>query len=405
MPLAAGETLTLEQAVSIALQHNPELLAARQGVETAKSRVVRAHYLNQFNPQVEAGASQAHFQFAPAGSEAQPSASVSLQVEIAGQRGKRIEEADQNLAKTRAEVADAVRLTKARAQYAFYQALYLRQRLDLMQRIEELNLRLRDASMVRFQSGETPKLEANLAAVRYDQSRKATLFARRDYEDGLRMLQRVLGLRPRGIIEPSGSLSTLASEVDPERALELAMANRPDLRASDFEIKRIVADIALTRRLIVPNPIVRGFADRIADSPGQFIRVLGGSVSISVPLFDRKQAELTALQAQRRRASYERTATELTIEQQLRDAIAAYDAARETVRLFENDAVGRIQESFGLIEGSYRSGKTGLIELIVAENDLVSSYSSYLDSLWDYQVARIGVETAVGVDFGAIARQ
>jgi outer membrane protein TolC len=315
-----------------------------------------------------------------------------------------IEEADQNLGRVKAEVADAERLTRARAEYAFYQTIYLRERLELMQRIEELNLRLRDASMVRFHAGEAPKLEANLAAVRYDQSRKATIFARRDYEDGLRMVQRVLGMQPKGIIELSGSLSALAAEIDPERALELAMVNRPDLRARDFELKRVVADIALTRRLIIPNPTVRGFAERTADAPGQFIRVLGGSISMSLPIFDHKQAELTALQAQRRRTSYERMATELSVEQELRDAIAAYDAARETVQLFESDAVGRIQESFGLIEGSYRSGKTGLIELIVAENDLVSSYSSYLNSLWDYQVARIGVETAVGIDFRRIAR-
>jgi cobalt-zinc-cadmium efflux system outer membrane protein len=405
MPVAAAETLTVQQAIAIALQRNPDLLAARQSLETARAREVKAHYLNQFNPQVGAGASQAQFQFSPWGSEAQPAASVSLQVEVAGQRSKRIEEADQNLSKAKAEVADAERLTRARAEYAFYQALYLRQRLELMQRIEELNLRLRDASMVRFHSGEAPKLEANLAAVRYDQSRKATLLARRDYENGLRVLQRVLGTPPRGLIELSGSLPERAPDVDLERALELAMTSRPDLRARVFEIKRAAADIALTRRLIIPNPTVSGFAERIADAPGQFIRVLGGSVNISVPLFDRKQAELTALQAQKQRALYEEKATQLTVEQELRDAIAAYDAARETVQLFESDAVGRIQESFGLIEGSYRSGKTGLIELIVAENDLVSSQSSYLDSLWDYQVARIGVETAVGVDFRTIARQ
>jgi outer membrane protein TolC len=135
----------------------------------------------------------------------------------------------------------------------------------------------------------------HLAAVRYDQSRKATLFARCDYEDGLRMVQRVLGMQPKGIIELSGSLSALAAEIDPERALELAMVNRPDLRARDFELKRVVADIALTRRLIIPNPTVRGFAERTADAPGQFIRVLGGSISMSLPIFDHKQAELTAL--------------------------------------------------------------------------------------------------------------
>jgi cobalt-zinc-cadmium efflux system outer membrane protein len=404
-PAAAAQSWTVEQAVAIALQKNPDLMAARQELETARARVVKAHYLNQFNPQVEAGASQAHFQYSPGGDEIQPAGSVSLELEIAGQRGKRIQEAEQNLAKAKALVADAERLTKARAEYAFYQAVYLRLRLDLMQRIEDLNLRLRDASMVRFHSGESPKLEANLAAVRYDQSRRMTLLARRDYENGLRALQRVLGMQPRGAIELSGSLSDYAPEVDPERALQLATANRPDLEARDYEIKRVAADIALTRRLIIPNPIISGFGDRTADAPGQFVRVLGGSVGFSIPLFDHKQAELTALHGQERRASYEHTATQLTVEEQVRDALAAYDAAREVVQLFESDAVGRIKESFGLIEGSYRSGKIGLIELIVAENDLVATDSSYLDSLWDYRIARVGVETAVGVDFQALVRR
>jgi cobalt-zinc-cadmium efflux system outer membrane protein len=272
-----------------------------------------------------------------------------------------------------------------------------------MQRIETLNQRLRDASMVRFHSGESPKLEANLGSVRYDQSRRATLLARRDYENGLRALQRAMGVEPKGTIDLSGSLTYQPVEFDLERALRIAMADRPDLRSRDYEIKRVAADLALTKRLIIPNPVISGFVQRSADSPGQFIRVLGGTVGITIPLFDRKQAELTALNGEQRRASYQRLATRLDIEQQVRDALAAYDAAREAVALFESDAVKRVQESYGLIEGSYRSGKTGLLELIVAENDLVATDSSYLDALWDFQVARMGVETAVGTDLRSIA--
>lgn len=402
--LAAAETWTVNQAVAAALRRNPDLLAARQELETARARALKAHYLNQFNPRIEAGASQAHFQFAPRGNDPQPAVSASLQVEVAGQRGKRIEEAKQNLARVKADVADAERLTKARAKYAFYQALYLRRRWELMRAIEDLNLRLRDASMVRFHSGETPKLEANLAAMRYDQSRRTTLLSRRDYDDGVRALQRVIGIQPRGAMELSGSLSGQAPRVDPERMVELAMANRPDLQARDYEIKRVAADIALTRRLIVPNPTIRGFAERSADAPGKYIRVLGATVGVSIPLFDHKQAELAALHGRQRRASYERRATQLNVEQQVRDALAGYDAAREALQVFESDAVGRIKESLKLIEQSYRSGKTGLIELIVAENDLVAANSSYLDSLWDYQIARIGVETAVGGDFQAVVK-
>jgi cobalt-zinc-cadmium efflux system outer membrane protein len=400
---AVAETWTAERAIAVALERNPDLLAARQGLQAAQAREIKAHYLNQYNPQIEAGASQAHFQFAPGGDEPQPRGAISLQLEVAGQRAKRIEEADKNLARARADVADAERLIRARADYAFYQALYLRRRLELMQRIEDLNERLRDASMVRFHAGESPKLEANLSSIRYDQSQRATLIARRDYENGLRALQRTIGIEPQGNVELSGSLAYQPVEIDSERALQIAMADRPDLKSRDYEINRVVADIALTKRLIIPNPVISGFIERVADSPGQFIRTLGGTVGFTVPLFDRKQAELTALNGEQRRASYQRAATQLDIEQQVRDAFAAYDAAREAVRLFQSDAIKRVQESYGLIEGSYRYGKTGLLELIVAENDLVATDSSYLDSLWDYEIARIGIETAVGTSLQAIA--
>ena len=403
LPVAAAEVWTAERAIAVALERNPDLLAVRQELQTARARGIKARYLNQFNPRIEAGASQAHFQFSPGGDEPQPQGAVSLEVEVAGQRGKRIEEADQNFARAEADVREAERLARARADYAFHQALYLRRRLELMQRVESLNQRLRDASMVRFHSGESPKLEANLGSVLYDQSRRATLLARRDYENGLRALQRAMGVEPKGTIDLSGALTYQPVEFDLERALQIALAERPDLRARDYEIKRVAADLALTKRLIVPNPVISGFVERSADSPGQFIRVLGGTVGITIPLFDRKQAELTALDGEHRRASYQRVANQLDIEQQVRDALAAYDAAREAVALFESDAVKRIQESYGLIEGSYRSGKTGLLELIVAENDLVATDSSYLDALWDFQIARIGVETAVGTDLRSIA--
>ncbi len=401
---AAAETLSARQAVAIASESNPDLLAARQELEGARARVIKAHYLNQFNPQVQGGASQAHFQFAPGGNEPQPTGSVSLEVEVAGQRGKRIAEADQNLSKAKADVANAERLTRARAEYAFYQALYFRQRFELTERIEDLNRRLRDASVVRFHSGESTKLEANLAAVRYDQSRKVTLLARRDYENGLRALQRVLGMPPTGAVDVAGSLSDRPVEVDAEKALQTALANRPDLQARDYEIKRVAADIALTKRLIIPNPTISGFVERSADAPGQFIRALGGTIGFSIPLFDRKQAELTDLGGQERRARYERAAARLSAEQEVRDALAAYDAARETLEVFESDAVGRVKESFGLIDTSYRSGKIDLLQLIVVENDLVTADSSYLDSLWDYWVARIALETAAGTNFEALVR-
>ena len=394
----ATQSLNVSDAITLALVQNPDLLAARQELQSAQARLTKAQYWNQFNPKIEGGATQARFNFAPGGSATQPSGSASLEVEVAGQRGKRIDEAKQNQAEAEAHVADAERLTRARTKYAFYQALYLRRRLDLTRKIEELNRKLRDASMARFHSGEAPKLEANLAAVRYDQARKLTLLARRDYENGLRALQRILGTTPNGDLQPEGTLAVHAIEVDPQDLVRIAIQHRPDLRARDYEMKRVEAEIALTKRLIIPNPTINGFLSQQADAPGQTIRVLGGSVGISIPLFDHKQAELAALRGERSRASYNHTATMLTVEQEVRDEVAAYDSAREAVQLFEGDAVQKAQEGFSLIDTAYRAGKIGLLQLVVAQNDFVSAESSYLDSLWEYWVARIGLETAAGTD-------
>lgn len=392
--IAAAESLTAEQAVAIALERNPDLLASRQQLKSAQAQMVKAHYLNQFNPQVQGGATQAQFGFAPGGSAAQPQGTVSLEVEFAGQRGTRIEAAEQNLAEAKARVADAERLTIGQVRYTFYQALYLRERFALTERIADLNRRLRDAAVIRFHSGETSKLEADLAAIRYDQSRKVVLLARRDYENGLRALARTLGMQPDGTPEINGSLAVAPVEIDPGTAVRLAELRRPDLQARKYAISRVDAQIALTKRLIVPNPTISGFFGQNTDAPGQPVRVFGGFVGFSVPIFDHKQAELTALSGERLRANYERAATGLTVEQEVRNAIAGYDAARETLAIFESDVVGRVAGGFGLIETSYRAGKIGLLQLIVAENDLVTAQLSYLDSLWDYRAARVVLETA-----------
>ena len=42
------------------------------------------------------------------------------------------------------------------------------------------------------------------------------------------------------------------------------------------------------------------------------------------------------------------------------------------------------------------TGKIDVLQLIVAQNDLITGELSYLDSLLDYAVARVALERAVG---------
>lgn len=394
VPPSSAEEVNLDRAVELARSQNPDLLAARQELELARSRLVRARYWNQFNPEIGGGAGQRRFD--GGGSDVQPFASLSLEVEVAGQRGKRIDEAERNLARVEAEIADVERRILAQVGETFYHGLYLNRRLDLFREIEELNRRLRDASSERFRTGEVAKTEANLAVVRYSQSRRETLSAERDLANTRRELERLLGLEPSATIRLDGSLTTKDRQLDLETLLQTALEARPDLHARKDEMARIDAETALTKRLIVPNPTLSFLYDEETEAEGKRDRIIGGAISIPIPVFDRNQAELTALVGTRVQAAYQRDATELAIKAEVRDAYRAYEAALESVRVFETDAVARVTESFRFIETSYREGKIDLLQLIVVQNDLVGAQLSYLDSLWDYWAAHVALARAVG---------
>jgi len=394
VPASSAEEINLDRALELARSENPDLLAARQELERARSRLVRARYWNQFNPEIGGGAGQRRFD--GGGSEVQPFASLSLEVEIAGQRGKRIDEAERNLTRVEAEIADTQRRVLAQVRETFYRSLFLDRRLGLFREVEELNRRLGDASSERFRTGEIAKTEANLAVVRYSQSRKETLSAERDLANTRRELERLLGLEPSSTIRLAGSLAAAHRQLALEPLLQAALDARPDLRASDSEIARIDAQTALTKRQIVPNPTVSFLYDTEAEVEGALDHILGGAISIPIPVFDRNQAELTALSAARAQAVYERDSTKLAIETEVRDAYRAYQAAIESVRVFETDAVDRVTETFRFIEISYREGKIDLLQLVVVQNDLVGVQFSYLDSLWEYWAASIALERAVG---------
>lgn len=390
----AAEPLSLSKALDLALQRNPELQAARQEAVVARGRLEKARTLNPFNPEIEGGAAQRRFD--QGGSATERSGGVSLEVEVGGQRSKRIEEAERNLARVEAEVADVARQVRAKVAEAFYRVLYRGRRLELLREVEDLRRRLDRASLERFKSGEVPKLEANLASVRYSQARRESFAADRDRRNAVSELERLLGMEPTGAAEIAGELSPQPAALNEKELLDTAVGARPDLRAREAQIARIDADIALTRRLLVPNVTLSGSYQEDAGEGGITDRIVGGRIGIPLPVFDRKRPERVQLLGLRSRAIHERDGALLAVQGEVRDALRSFAAARQSVELFEKDAVSRVDESLRFVDTAYRQGKIDLLQLIVVQNELVGARLSYLDSLWDYWVARVALEKAVG---------
>ena len=201
----SAEGMTLARALERARERSPEILAARQDLVVARGHLEKARYWNPFNPEIEGGAAERRFD--AGGSAVQPSGAISIEIEVGGQRKKRIEEAERNLARIEAEIANVERDVLAEVAESFYRAAYSLRRVDLFHKVEALNARLRDAALERFNSGEASKLDANLGVVRYAEARRQTLAADRDYRNAVRGLERRIGAEPLGTTEIVAGIS------------------------------------------------------------------------------------------------------------------------------------------------------------------------------------------------------
>ena len=393
-PRPSSAALSLADALARARSSNPEFRAAAQEVDVARGRLVKARYPNQFNPTV--GGEAAHRERnepGESGSVRDFAVTLSQEVEVAGQRGQRVREAEESIARAQAELRDRERLLDASVKTAFFRALAEARRVDLQRAIEDLTRRVRDAAVARVKAGEVPAMEANLAEIRYGQARKETLTAEAEHAAAVIALRRVLNLAPETGIEPVGELRATVTTVTLAAALDTAFATRPDLTAAAREVDRVQAEVRLTRRLAFPNPTVGVFYREEERGPD---RVAGAGLTIPLPVFDRKQGELVALAARENQARFQTDAVRRAIEQEVSEAWRRYEAVRQTLAVFEQDVLARIDENYRFIEIAYRAGKIDLLQFIVVQNDLVAAQVSYLDSVTRFRDAAIDLERAIG---------
>lgn len=393
-PGNASESLTVERAVKTALETNPDLLAARQELEVVRGRKVNAFLFNRFNPSANG---QVWNRNNPgSGNVTDSQVLLSQEVEVAGQRGLRREEATRSVSRVEAQVSDRERLITGQVKRVFFQALTLKKRLELRKEIEKLNRRIRDASRERFNAGVTPIMESNLAEIRYGQSRKETFAAEASFQNALVDLRRLLGWEPDRVFELDGKLRNSPKAVPLSDLFQRAQAQRPDLLAAKREVARVEAAINLTRRLILPNPTFQGFYSTETEGPAGASKMIGGGISIPLPVFDRKQGELVTQGGELNQGRYQIVAVTRNIEQEVKTAFQAYEAARQSVEVFEAEVLERIDENFRFIEIAYREGKIGLLQLIVVQDDLISAQLSYVESLGQQRTAEVNLEQAVG---------
>jgi outer membrane protein, heavy metal efflux system len=369
--------LTIDQAVSEALDHNLNLLAERFNIDVAQAAIITAGL--KPNPVLTASVMRPDQSLVDAGiSPYEEVVRADYVFERGGKRDRRLDAATLARSVAALQLENTARTLRLDVQHAF---------TDLQ--LAKRNLALARANLKAFDEVVQVNTErvrtGDLSAVELSRSRLAALQFQNDVRQqearlavSRNRLSALLGRGPNGdALDVAGDLRNDSQRVDPEQLRRDALDARPDLRALRADQARSVADTRLQ--------LANGTIDYTVS--GEYHRQQGSEVhgnsygvffSAPLPIFSRNQGEIARAQTQEQQARAKIQALEHDIASEADSAYAEYAAARDVVQTIETQMLGPANEVRTTTEYSYRRGEASFVELldaVRAYNDTMQSYN------------------------------
>jgi len=394
--MAQEIALTLDSAVKLALEKNLDLKAKREELGVAEGRLMRANLPIQFNPELEGDLSNRRLKKPEEGvpkNLTQGGVALTQEFEIAGQPRYRRDAAEKNMEKVKFEVGDFERTLRFRVTENFLKLLSLQAKISQAEHIVDLRTRLRDASKKRLDLGDIPEVQHMLAEFELNRAQSDLISLRREWEEALLSLRQNLALEPESQVKIQGELVYLPQSQTAADLVKTALERRPDLAALDREKSVAEAEENLNRAGRIPNVKFGIFWDRDDRD-----NIVGGRVSIPIPLFDRKQAEIREALARRSQANINYLNSRQIIERSVQTAYQKFRLSEKEISFYPPEARRKFDESLELHLRAYQEKLIDLPELIVFQNQVVEARLKFIDALTNYNLSLAELRFQAGIE-------
>ncbi len=392
--------VTLAEAVRLAHENNPDLLAARADLEGARAQREAAGALP--NPVLSYSTAKIPTDGTPAGTvygngfydrTYDTIVSAGQLVEIGGKRSSRKASADAGIEGADARLADAGRLLDATVVRTYVAAAVAARSAALMR--DSAASFARSVTIAREREAAGDISAADRAQVEIAAGRFLADAAQADLASGnaLRALAALLNRPAVALAEDLDSLADTADEPGAEPADDAVLAKRPDVLALDAAVRRADADLALQKAFRVPDPTLEVQYER---EPPDQRNTFGFGVSFPLPLFNRNTGAIRVASVAAESARRDLVRGRVRAEQDLAATRQALDVARARAARLAGELVPKATTVRDTVRYAWEQGGASLLELLEAErnaNDLLLAAAAAQGDLAaaraDYRAARL----------------
>lgn len=385
-------SLNLEEALKIATDNNPEFRAKALNLDIREADIKTAKARPNPSLLTDSGTAESTYRVG-----------LTYNIELGGKRGKRTE-LSKTLLETEAELLNSERLNFRRdIRQAYAQLYYSKQKLDILKQVDENSKKLFTIAQKREKVGDIPLLE--VSQVELSKIVTESQYERAVYQvkEAHHQLEFLLNTQLDENIELSSpntlpylpanlSMDSLSSEV----LIELALENRPELKASQLNQKLMEQELALTKSKRVPDLLVSAGPDFVTNNDsgiGAFVMT-----QLTLPVFNRQAGAIEANLARKNQLALEHQSTINKLKTEVDHAYLAYMFQRKVLSRYEEELLPKSNEIVEKVYKSFELGKSSVLVSLKAQSDYMNTKLEYIQTLVDYQESISLLEKAIGVE-------
>jgi len=391
-PVAAGKrSITISDAVSIFLQQNLQLVAARYDIDTVDAEKLSARL--RPNPEISVGFSDIPLDFRENFVKPQTfSYDISQTFELGGKRSKRIAEANANSEVARAEFQIVLWQLTNDVKRKFYAVLLAESLLKLARANQETFAEIVDHTKEVFQLGEISGLDLQRLEIEKFKFDTDVANSERDYELAVRDLRVTLGGDYRAMdIEAAGSIDYYQPyEFSLADLRDKALAARPDLKAAQLTERAADASLSLQDAQRIPDLTLGAGVEQVPQGGSTY----NFGVGIQLPVHDRNQGERAKALIQKSRAQNQQQLVTNQVLSEVDKAEVAFEIQKRRVELYRSGVLTKVDDIQRLTEFSLKAGESSTIELLDAIRTRRETLAGFYQTLFDYQAALLDLELA-----------
>lgn len=418
---AEGMTLTLDEAISLALKNNRIIEQSAQDREAARwnlsairrssgvtfswsstlSKIGGRYYHYYRERHAEFIGTSYEKRYPSYGSENVNTLNMSLPLYTGGRLENQRESARYALNSADLTLENSRQTVKYQAAAAYYQILHQKSLVGVQeQAVELLEEHLRNVN-IQYEVGTVAKSDVLATSVQLANSQQALTSAQGNYQTAVAQLNNILGLPVDTEIAASSDINFVRYNLSETDCLEYALSHRPDGIAASYAVKQAQAQTAAAKSGYRPNvnAIVQGTmsGENVFGSNHNQEQWSVG-LQMNWNIFDNGVTSAQVKQSKSAELKAESIALQ-QIEQIQLEVHNAYIALKTAEKNIETTAaaVDKAEEEFSIAHIRYVEGVDTNLNVMNAQEKVVETRNNYYTALYNYNTSRAQLEKAMGV--------